>query len=472
MAKVVVIGAGLAGLATALRLADLRHDVTVLERSSTVGGQIDRVELDGGVVDLGPAAFTLPAPVRELFRSTGRPLERELDLVPADPAMRVLFGDGSVVELPNATSAGARRAFDDALGAGSGAEWDSVVRHGDALWRTLRPRVMGYAARAGTRVAALDEYTAHLHDDRLRSLLGWHATTVGEYPAGAPESVTVLPYLEQAFGTWTVRGGPGRLVDALRDRAEQRGARVRTDTAVQAIDVGSGRRATAVVLADGERLGADLMVAAVQPAAVRELVPVPLLRDPRRSLTDLATGLRRDPGRPSGRSCLCVVLRAPAGPRAQDGARVVLPPAGDRPAMTVHRAGDAAGPEVIWVINADCAPHGTGRAALDWTAPGVADRHTAALIRHAVAAGALGPAAAEIAPLLVRTPYDWAHRVGAPGGRVHGERSGDPPAYVSRPGPSTRVDGLLLAGAGAHPGPGVPMGVISSGLVADRVGRA
>ena len=87
MARVVVIGAGMGGMAVAARLAVKGHDVTVVEQSAVVGGKLGRYERDGFVFDTGPSLLTLPAVYRDLFNKTGGPLEESVDLVDLEPGL-------------------------------------------------------------------------------------------------------------------------------------------------------------------------------------------------------------------------------------------------------------------------------------------------------------------------------------------------------------------------------------------------
>ena len=98
--RVVVVGGGFGGLASAARLAKLGHEVTLLERSDSLGGALGSVTADGYTWDAGPSYTLLPAVLRDLFRKSGRPLERELDLVPLDVVREHRFEDGSVLALP------------------------------------------------------------------------------------------------------------------------------------------------------------------------------------------------------------------------------------------------------------------------------------------------------------------------------------------------------------------------------------
>ena len=121
MADVVVVGAGLGGLAVAARLAKRGHRVTVLERTDRAGGAIHRVEQDGFGWDAGPSSTTLPAVLRDLFRKSGRPLERYLEL-PAARARR--DGTSSPTARPSTSRPGRAAdqisAVDAGLGSGSG----------------------------------------------------------------------------------------------------------------------------------------------------------------------------------------------------------------------------------------------------------------------------------------------------------------------------------------------------------------
>ena len=266
MARVVVVGAGVAGLASAVRLADLGHDVTVLEQASTVGGALGTYARDGYRFDTGEPTLTLPAVFRDLFRLTGRPLERELELVPVEPSRRFRFADGLEVDLANASRAGTIAGLDAALGADAGRQWAALLRHGEQIWRAVRgsvldrPLTVRNAAAFAARVA------------RLRSIGAGHA----------PAVLAVLPYLEHTFGTWYVAGGMHRLAEALAERATGRGAVVRTACPVGQVLVTDGS-VSGVRLADGETVSAEVVVAATHPEHLYgELIDVPARSERRR----------------------------------------------------------------------------------------------------------------------------------------------------------------------------------------------
>src|SRR4051794_33784312 len=216
MARVVVIGGGFGGLACALRLAKLGHDVALVE-SGQLGGALAPVAADGFEWDGSATHTLLPAVVRDLFAKTGRRLEREIELVQLDCLREHWFEDGSELVLPTGR-APQLEAF-DALGRGLGQRWvDHVAAYADD-WQVLRlgfleapwtpdatPRAL--AARLDSR-ESLHRRLRSLPDRRLRLVAAQPFTVDGHDVRKVPAWAGLTAYLEQRFGAWTVTGGGG-----------------------------------------------------------------------------------------------------------------------------------------------------------------------------------------------------------------------------------------------------------------------
>jgi len=133
MSRVVVIGGGFGGTASAARLAKQGHDVTVVERLDVLGGAVGFVERGGFRWDAGPTSTALPAVLRDLFRKSGRPLERELDLVPVEPMREHRFADRTVLTMPAGGRGDQHDAVEEAFGEGRGrrehVHLDAVLGH-------------------------------------------------------------------------------------------------------------------------------------------------------------------------------------------------------------------------------------------------------------------------------------------------------------------------------------------------------
>lgn len=488
------------GLAAAARLAKRGHHVTVLEQAPTVGGKLGRFARDGHVFDTGPSLLTLPAVYRDTFRKSGRPLEREIDLVPVDPAFRYHWADGSRVDLPNASPGGVRRALDAALGSGAGEQWQTLMGRAGAVWDLTRgpfltsplegASTLLRLARDTRDVATVAPFTSlrrlgirYLDDPRLRMLLDRYATYAGSDPRRAPAALVTIPYVEQAFGAWHVPGGLRRLGDALAERVRLRGATVRTGADVTQIAVRDGR-VTGVVLADGTRVDAEVVVANVDAWHVyHQLLPGAAGRSGRRRLARVTPSF-------SGFSLLLALRgRTPDArhhtvlfPADYDAEFDVLFPSRGRPAVPVpdptiyvcNPDDDAMRPldGESWFVLVNAPRHGTDAApgTLDWTAPGLADRYADHVLALLAARGL--DVRDRLRWRVVRTPADLERETRAPGGAIYGSSSNGPRAAFLRPANRSDIGGLYLVGGSAHPGGGLPLVGLSAAIVADLIGDA
>lgn len=282
MARVVVVGGGLGGTASAARLAKLGHEVVLLEAGDRLGGAIGFVEQDGYRWDAGPTATALPAVVRDLFRKSGRPLERELDLVPVEPMREHRFTDGSVLALPSGSRSVQWEAIDDALGQGLGEQWVDYTQSFAETWALLRRDYLerpwapehadpGTLALLRSRTSMRRHVRKGLSDDRLRAMATTQVVLDGHDPRDVPAWVGMLSYVEQNFGVWTVAGGMGLLAEAMTKRLRERRVDVRLDMPVRDLLVREGRAAG--VDTDKGAVDAEVVVCAVDPRRLPALAP-------------------------------------------------------------------------------------------------------------------------------------------------------------------------------------------------------
>jgi phytoene dehydrogenase-like protein len=429
MARVVVVGGGFGGLACSLRLAKLGHDVTLVE-AGELGGALAPVASGGFEWDGSATHTLLPAVVRDLFRKTGRPLEKEVELTQLDCLREHWFEDGSALVLP-AGRAPQLDAF-DTLGAGLGLPWvDHVAAYADD-WEVLRlgfmevpwtpdalPRAV--AARLDSR-ESLHKRLRALRDERLRLVAAHPFTIDGHDLRTVPAWAGLTAYLEQRFGAWTVTGGMGVLRDALVRRLATRGVTV------------VGARADDVVVREGHAVGvataggdldADLVVVAIDPRGLPALAP--LVR-------------RTMPAMPP---VVCHVgLDAPVRDLPHE-----LVVHGD-PTLVVRTGGRAPDGGAAWTVL------GRGRVSEDLLT--TLARRGIILRDHVVTR-------------VDRSPKDLVEAWhGTPLG-IEWEGRG---TVRRRLGPRTPVPGVLACGAHANPGSGLPYVGLSAALVAQEVGPA
>lgn len=433
MAQVVVVGGGYGGLASAARLAKLGHRVTLVERSAELGGALGRVESDGFTWDAGPTHTLVPAVLRDLFRKSGRPLERELELEQVDALREHRFADDTRIRVPSGPRGTQLSAFDE-LEAGLGRRWvDHVASYADD-WEVLRrhylevpwaphalPREV--AARLDSRETLHKRLRRTFRDERLRLVAGHPFVAAGHDLRNVPAWAGLEAYVEQRFGAWTVPGGMAGVADALRARLATRRVEVLTSTNVHDLVLRSGR-VVAVATSAGE-LDAEVVVCAVDPRRLPALAPYVA---------------RTSPAIPP---VVCHV--------GIEGELDDLPPElvlhGDP--MLVVRSGDTApaGASALTV-------HGRGRLAEDVLR---------ALARHRI------DLRARLVTRVDRSPRELVERWGGSPLGVLWQGRG---TVRQRLGPATPVPGVYAAGASATPGGGLPFVGLSAALVAQAVGPA
>jgi UDP-galactopyranose mutase len=429
--RVVVVGGGLGGLAAAARLAKLGHDLTLLEQEDRLGGALAPWSQDGFGWDRGAHSTLLPAVLRDLFRKSGRPVERELDLVPVEVLRTHRFADDSTLALPSGRAA-QLRAF-DALGAGLGQRWlDHVAAYADT-WELLRRHHLEVPTphdRLPREVRAVLDSRESLHrrlrrdlrDDRLRLVAGHRFVAEGHDLRNVPAWLGVHSYLEQRLGAWTVPGGFSAVADALARRMGTRGVDVRTGTAVRDLVVRDGR--CVAVSTDAGEVDADAVVCAIDPRRLPALAPYVAATMP--ALPPVLVHLGLVAGVPDV------------------GHELVLH--GD-PLLVVRAGGSAPDGHVAWTV------HGRGRIAEDLLA-------------------ALARAGLDVRDRVVVRVDRTARAQVEAGGSAMGVLWQGRATVRRRLGPTTPVGGVYAAGAHATPGGGVHMVGLSAALVAEVIGPA
>lgn len=271
--SVVVIGAGIGGLAAALRLARRGYRVTVLERQAFPGGRAGVWRSEGFTFDTGPSLVLMLEVWRSLFDDLGRRLEDYVDLVQVDPNYRVSFPDGSTLEMTSRIN----RLIEEfeRIEPGAGPKLLEYLAHTAKLYRgglrfisrgmhRLRAMLAGADLRMLAGAGALGDLQTlvgrFFKDERLRQALSFQSLYLGLSPYDALAIYSLLPYAEIGGGIFYPRGGMHQLPLALERLCGEFGVTIRYGADVEALEKASGK-VTGVRLKDGERVDTDLVVA-------------------------------------------------------------------------------------------------------------------------------------------------------------------------------------------------------------------
>lgn len=494
-ATCVVIGAGMGGLATAIRLAARGVRVTLLEARPRPGGKVNTWSADGWAFDTGPSLLTMPWVLRDLFTAAGRSLDDALTLDPVDPICRYHFADGATLEVTNDT---ARMAANiEALSPRDVPAFFRFLAYASDLYavagepfltRPLDKSLVGLTRndlfRFGFRPRDLAKLatprTVHgvvsgiFHDPRLVQVFDRYATYNGSSPYHAPAAFCIIPYVEFATGAWHPRGGIYRVAAVLAALATDLGVEIAYDTPVAEIVIRDGR-ATGVRTADGAAIAADAVVsnADVQTTYRRLLADdapyVPAMRrrlaalEPSYSGFLLLLGTRRAHPELAHHT---ISFSADYRAEFDDLVQRRIPPTD--PTIYLCRASATdmtAAPDgcdtLFVMVNV---PYLDGRTDWQTYAPRYRDHVVKTLARRGFAL------ADDVAVEAVWTPETLQAAYGAHRGAIYGFASNGPRAAFLRPGNRARgIRNLYFAGGTVHPGGGVPLALLSGKIVAAMI---
>ncbi|WP_104524207.1 phytoene desaturase family protein [Blastococcus atacamensis] len=482
--RVVVVGAGLAGLAAALRLRGAGREVTVVERADGPGGRAGRIEQDGFALDTGPSVFTAPEVLADTLAAVGEELEDRLELRPLETSYRAQYADGTHLDVHAdpaafadevaalcgpAEAAALRRYLADLAELYRLQLTTFIDRNLDSPLDLLGPELGALARRGGFgRLSRhVEKYFA---DDRLRRLFSFQALYAGVSPFRAIAAYAVIAQLDIGAGVWHPVGGIGAVPLALAGAAADAGVTFRYGGSVAELET-SGGRVAAVRLTDGERLPADAVV--VTTDAPHTLVPG--LRGPRRpvyspSCVALHLGVRADvPGQAHHTISFGAAWQEIFAELTRDGRPMSDPSLLISMPSVTDRSLAPEGGQVLSVVaptpNLD--RRSGGNPDLDWDS--LAPRYRDELLETLEARGFTGIDGA-IAVEHLDTPRTWAAQgmaAGTPFALAHtfGQTGPFRPSTLPRRGP----ENVVLAGSSVQPGVGVPMVLISGRLAAERI---
>jgi 1-hydroxycarotenoid 3,4-desaturase len=484
--RTVVIGAGMAGLVAALRLAHSGHRVTVLERADQPGGKVHTQAVGEALIDSGPTVFTMRWVFDEILRSVGERLDDHLQLQPLQVLARHFWHDGSQLDL-FADAERSEAAVADWAGGDEAARFRRFCERARTVHDTLegpvmraqRPGMLELMARLGpTGLGVLasigpmrtlwQQMQREFRDPRLQQLFGRYATYCGSSPWQAPATLMLVAQVEMD-GVWSLGGGMSSLPALLGRLAVARGARLRLGCSAERIDVHQGQ-VRGVALATGEVLPADLVLFNGDVAALRQ----GLLGPPARAAVPAQAP-------PRSLSALTWALHAPVAGVALERHNVFFCPDYQQEFddIFVHRHLPRL--PTVYVCAQDrpgAVPEGAPERALVLVnAPASGDapqgRNEDLDTCQATTFSALHRMGLRIplsSPGMRRTsPADFHRRFPATGGALYGQATHGWTSIFSRPGSHTPIQGLYLAGGSVHPGPGVPMAALSGQLAAEAL---
>ncbi|MDQ6809353.1 MAG: phytoene desaturase family protein [Verrucomicrobiota bacterium] len=490
-----VIGSGLGGLAAACVLAARGYRVTMFERNEWLGGKATVLEQDGFRFDMGPTIVTLPSVLRRIFSEAGRRLEDYLELVRLDPQWRCFFDDGSQLDLVQDVDAMASTLDEFSPGHKSGAGYkrfaDLSQKLSDISSRFFFYKPIGglrdmfdlkasfdptmlrdvMAMKMGRSVASV--VRSHTPDSRVAQMMDHFTQYVGSSPYGSPAVLCGIAHMQTDEGIWYPRGGTAAVPRALATLARELGVEIRTSTAIEKILTHAGK-VTGVRTDAGEEVALSALVSNCDSVRTH--------RDLVRGDAAKAFEKRRryEP------ACSGVVLYLGLNKRYEHLAHhdFVFSRDPREEFEWIYKKGEPAPDPTCYLAATSCTESTTAPAAgealyvlvhtpylrphHDWKQMFPAYRKV--ILDKLKRTGRMPDLEERIVFESALTPQDIHDRYHVLNGAIYGLASHGRFLGAFKPGNRSQdLRGLYLAGGAAHPGPGMPMVMMSGWIAADAL---
>ena len=283
---VLIVGAGPGGLVSALLLAHSGVKVTMLEKSSSVGGRTKIVEMDGFKFDRGPTFFHYPEVIEEIFQAIGRDAHQELGLIPLDPSYRLTFGAGGSIDATSNLDEMTER-IRELSGDKNAKGFEKYVLENrkkldysrvclQTPWKgpsdLLTKRAMKVATILKPWASVASDLSRLFDDERVRLAMSFQTKYLGMSPFHAPSLFTILAFLEYEHGIFHAKGGLGSITNRMSEIAIELGVDIKLETEVEEL-IFDNKTVVGVKTNNGEYRAKKVVLNADFAHAMTTLVP-------------------------------------------------------------------------------------------------------------------------------------------------------------------------------------------------------
>ncbi len=286
MKKIIVIGAGVAGLSAAVRLQKLGYEVTVYEKDSQPGGKMNQIKKDGFTFDLGPTIVMMPEIYREIFEFCEKDPDDYIPMKKVDPMLKLYFNKEHPLEFSNDLTELMQTLEEISIEDAQGymafladiykryiiAKEAFITKSFRGFWDFYNPKSLWAGIRLRTFSDAYSSISKFVKDDRLRKSLAFQTLYIGVSPYQGPSLYTIIPMIELFYGVYFIEGGMYTLATSLAVLLEELGGKIEYETPVDELLI--EHKVAKGIRIGKEQIAADAIVCGADfPYAMQELIP-------------------------------------------------------------------------------------------------------------------------------------------------------------------------------------------------------
>ena len=283
--KIIIIGGGLGGISTAIRLAKNNFDITIIEKNSNLGGKMNVLEKDGFKFDTGPSLITLPKVFEELYESLEEDLHDHIELIKVNPLFKYMFDPGEEL-LYSSNLSDLEKLFNDNEELGNEKFYNFITKS-SKLFRLSEKTFFKKELLSTPNFTDLilffkspfklffQNYEKLIEktfkNEKIRKIFNRYPTYVGSSPYKSSSILSIIPFMELSFGAWYIKGGLYKLIESLENLLISNNIEIKKNKKVASIDQENGI-IKSVTLSDGEKILTDIIVSNVDPLITKSML--------------------------------------------------------------------------------------------------------------------------------------------------------------------------------------------------------
>lgn len=284
--NIIIIGAGVSGLASGIRLLHEGHDVTIYDALPKSGGKMNKIEFEGFSFDLGPTIVMMPDIYNEVFTDVDTNPSDYYTMQKLETMYTVCYADGTSIDVSQD-----REAFADnleAIAVGSSKQYEEYMQEMEKRFYVARdhfitksfrsprdfynPKMLKHVIDLKTFSSAYKSISRSIKDEKIRQLVAFQTLYIGVSPFQGPSIYNIIPLVQSLYGVHYIQGGMYAYASALEKLFLERGGKIVHNAEVNTIVV-EDKKATGIVIAD-EKIDADIVVNTADFAyALKYLLP-------------------------------------------------------------------------------------------------------------------------------------------------------------------------------------------------------